>query len=60
MPSYNSVIDYIIYDQSQFSIKQVIPLPAHEKVIQYQALPSRIIPSDHLAIIFDFQWNLIS
>ena len=60
MPVFQSILDYVIYDQYQFTMKRIIPLPTHEQVTQYQGLPSKIIPSDHLAIIFEFEWNLIS
>ena len=56
LPTFNSVLDYVIYDN--FTIKRVIPLPTHEQVTQTVALPSRILPSDHLAIIFEFEWKL--
>uniref|UniRef100_A0A8R1DZZ6 Endonuclease/exonuclease/phosphatase domain-containing protein n=1 Tax=Caenorhabditis japonica TaxID=281687 RepID=A0A8R1DZZ6_CAEJA len=31
------------------------PMPSHEKVIKYTALPSKISPSDHLPIITDIR-----
>lgn len=38
-------------------VEQVIPLPSHQEVTTYEALPSVSHPSDHIALICDLRWN---
>lgn len=38
-------------------VEQVIPLPSHQEVTTYEALPSVAHPSDHIALICDLRWN---
>lgn len=38
-------------------VEQVIPLPSHQEVTTYAALPSVSHPSDHIALICDLRWN---
>lgn len=38
-------------------VEQVIPLPSHQEITTYEALPSVAHPSDHIALICDLRWN---
>lgn len=38
-------------------VEQVIPLPSHQEVTTYVALPSVSHPSDHIALVCDLHWN---
>lgn len=38
-------------------VEQVIPLPTHQEVTTYEALPSVAHPSDHIALVCDLHWN---
>ena len=38
-------------------VEQVIPLPSHQEVTTYVALPSVSHPSDHIALICDLRWT---
>lgn len=49
-------LDYIFYDKSSMTVRQVVPLPSHEEVIQHTALPSIVFPSDHIALVSDLKW----
>lgn len=44
-------LDYIFFDPNQFKVKQIVPLIEHEEVIAEKAIPSKNIPSDHLALV---------
>ena len=57
LKNFNSILDYIIYDQEKFNLKNIVPLPSHEQVTEYEALPSKTMPSDHLALIYEFEIN---
>lgn len=46
-------LDYIFIDRNKMKVERVIPLPSHQDVTKYLALPSVEHPSDHLAIICD-------
>jgi mRNA deadenylase 3'-5' endonuclease subunit Ccr4 len=54
---FNGLLDYIFYDKTQFDLIKVLPMPEHSEVIEETALPSRKIPSDHLAVVLELKWN---
>jgi 2',5'-phosphodiesterase len=54
---FNGCLDYIYYDNTNLNVKEVIPLPSHEQVTQYQAIPNVVFPSDHLPIVCSLQWK---
>lgn len=45
-------LDYM-WCYPQLNIDNIIPLPDHELVIKYNAIPSKIAPSDHIALVVD-------
>ncbi|KAM8930772.1 2',5'-phosphodiesterase 12 [Pelodytes ibericus] len=54
---FNGCLDYIFIDSDRIEVEQVIPLPTHEEVTRYQALPSLSHPSDHLALVCDLKFK---
>ena len=58
MGSFNGVLDYIFYEQNNFTLKRVIHMPTHEQVTENVALPSSKIPSDHLPVILELEWKI--
>ncbi|XP_059048899.1 2',5'-phosphodiesterase 12 [Achroia grisella] len=50
-------LDYIFYDKSNLEVVQVVPLPSEEELRVHIALPSIVFPSDHIALISDFQFK---
>ena len=55
MFAYCGVIDHIFFDQTTLKFSRSIPMPTHEEVTRFTALPSQIIPSDHLAVVVDLE-----
>uniref|UniRef100_A0A3P8RLV3 2',5'-phosphodiesterase 12 n=1 Tax=Amphiprion percula TaxID=161767 RepID=A0A3P8RLV3_AMPPE len=47
---FHGCLDYVF-------VEQVIPLPSHQEVTTYEALPSVAHPSDHIALVCDLRWN---
>lgn len=54
---FHGCLDYIFLEPSKMQVEQVIPLPSHEEVTTYQALPSVSHPSDHIALVCDLTWK---
>ncbi|KAM4652768.1 2',5'-phosphodiesterase 12 [Discoglossus pictus] len=54
---FHGCLDYIFIDSDSIDVEQVIPLPSHEEVTSYQALPSVSHPSDHIALVCDLRWK---
>ncbi|KAK7016428.1 Endonuclease/Exonuclease/phosphatase [Halocaridina rubra] len=54
---FNGCLDYIFYQTDKFTVKQVIPMPSHEEVIENIALPSIVFPSDHIPLIADLEFR---
>uniref|UniRef100_A0A3B5AHJ5 Phosphodiesterase 12 n=1 Tax=Stegastes partitus TaxID=144197 RepID=A0A3B5AHJ5_9TELE len=55
---FHGCLDYIFIQQDRMQVEQVIPLPSHQEVTTYEALPSVAHPSDHIALVCDLRWNL--
>lgn len=55
--SFNGCLDYIFIEPQALQVEQVIPLPSHQEVTTYQALPSVSHPSDHIALVCDLKWK---
>ncbi|CAF2802318.1 unnamed protein product, partial [Rotaria sp. Silwood2] len=55
MLNYHGVIDHIFYDAKKFKFQRCIPMPTHEEVTEFTALPSCKIPSDHLAVVVELE-----
>ncbi len=52
-----STLDHIFIETPQLETTQVVPMPTHEEVTQFVALPSVVFPSDHIALICDVKFN---
>ncbi|XP_065346967.1 2',5'-phosphodiesterase 12 [Cloeon dipterum] len=48
-------LDYIFYQNDHLRVTQVVPLPSEEELRQYDAIPSVVQPSDHVALVADLQ-----
>jgi len=49
-------LDYIYVDRNRLKVANVVPLPSHEDVTMYTALPNAVFPSDHLSLVCELQW----
>lgn len=54
---FQGCLDYIFIQPDCMQVEQVIPLPSHQEVTTYHALPSVAHPSDHIALVCDLRWN---
>lgn len=54
---FHGCLDYIFIQPDSMQVEQVIPLPSHEEVTTYEALPSVAHPSDHIALVCDLCWK---
>ena len=53
---FRACIDYIYVEPIHIRTTRTVPLPSHEDVTRNTALPSVVFPSDHIALISDFEW----
>ncbi|KAJ8019825.1 2',5'-phosphodiesterase 12 [Holothuria leucospilota] len=56
VPAFIDTIDHIVFSVDTIGIHRVVPMPSHEEVTRYTALPNEVFPSDHLALVCDLQW----
>ncbi|CAK6960867.1 '%2C5'-phosphodiesterase 12 [Scomber scombrus] len=54
---FHGCLDYIFIQPDSMQVEQMIPLPSHQEVTTYEALPSVAHPSDHIALVCDLRWN---
>ncbi|XP_068197005.1 2',5'-phosphodiesterase 12 [Antennarius striatus] len=54
---FQGCLDYIFIQPDSMQVEQLIPLPSHQEVTAYEALPSVSHPSDHIALVCDLRWN---
>ncbi|XP_072237598.1 2',5'-phosphodiesterase 12 [Leuresthes tenuis] len=54
---FHGCLDYIFIQPESMQVEQVIPLPSHQEVTTYEALPSVAHPSDHIALVCDLRWK---
>ncbi|XP_070139287.1 2',5'-phosphodiesterase 12 isoform X2 [Drosophila kikkawai] len=50
-------LDYIFYQKDRFEVMQYVPLPTEEQLKVNSAIPSVVIPSDHVALIADLRFK---
>ena len=55
--AFHGCLDYIYIDSDELEVSKVIPLPDHEDILKYTALPNEAFPSDHLALVCDVNWK---
>jgi len=56
-PSFKQLLDYVLVQESCFEVVRVAPMPSDEVFAEFTALPSAVIPSDHVAIAVDLRWK---
>lgn len=54
-PEFNGCLDYIYYENDYIHCKSTVPLPDHKDITAIGGIPSDVFPSDHLALIADFE-----
>jgi len=54
---FSGCLDYIYVDRESLKVAKVVPLPSHEDVTLFTALPNAVFPSDHLPLICDLEWS---
>ena len=52
---FKGYIDYVFFETESFEFERVISIPRHEEIIKNKAMPSRVLPSDHIALVFDLK-----
>lgn len=55
---FKDCLDYIYYQTDRLEVKQVVPFPSEEELSEYEAIPSEVCPSDHVALIADLKWKV--
>ncbi len=55
MLNFHGTIDHVFFDGKKFQFHRAIPMPTHEEVTEFTALPSCKIPSDHLAVVVELE-----
>ena len=51
---FEGVLDYVFFDDNIFEMTRVVPFPSIEKIREFTAIPNKYVPSDHLALIFEY------
>ncbi|KAK9510709.1 hypothetical protein O3M35_005444 [Rhynocoris fuscipes] len=54
---FSGCLDYIYYENDKLNVTQVVPLPDEKDLKANVAIPSITFPSDHIALIADFEWK---
>ncbi|KAH8412901.1 hypothetical protein KR009_006695 [Drosophila setifemur] len=54
---FSGCLDYIFYQQDRFELLQSVPLPTDDQLRENTAIPSALIPSDHVALIADLKFK---
>ena len=54
---FQATLDYIFIDNDLLEVAKVVPLPTDEEVKANIAIPSRVFPSDHLALVCDLKFS---
>ena len=55
---FKGTLDYIFADGKYLEVESVLPLPSEEELSSHLALPSVVMPSDHVALVCDLKWKL--
>ena len=55
---FKGTLDYIFADKTYLEVESVLPLPSEDDLSSHLALPSVVMPSDHLALVCDVKWKL--
>lgn len=55
--SFKEIIDHIFFDTSQLRLLRTVPLPSEEEITAEIGIPSKVFPSDHVAIVADLEYK---
>ncbi len=58
--SFKETLDYVFIDSAKLKTSQVIPMPSIEELSQFDAIPSVVFPSDHIALVCDLAFKDLS
>ncbi|KAL9881859.1 2',5'-phosphodiesterase 12 [Glossina fuscipes] len=58
--AFAACLDYIFYQSDRLSVEQIVPLPGLEELKSHKAIPSVVFPSDHVALVADLRFKLMS
>jgi len=50
---FKDCLDYIFIEEDSASVEQVVPFPTEEELELHTAIPSIVLPSDHIAVVVD-------
>ncbi|XP_055601434.1 2',5'-phosphodiesterase 12 [Uranotaenia lowii] len=53
---FQACIDYIYYQCDKLKVNDIVPFPAEEELMAYDAIPSPVFPSDHIALGASLEW----
>ncbi|CAF0767130.1 unnamed protein product [Brachionus calyciflorus] len=51
---FEGVLDYIFYENEILQLTREIPFPPIEKIREFVSIPNKYVPSDHLALIYEY------
>lgn len=54
---FKACIDFIYYQSDVLRVNDIVPLPSEEELMAYDAIPSPVLPSDHIALVASLEWN---
>lgn len=56
-PSFQQLLDYVMVQDRHFEVLRAAPCPGSEVLSEFTALPSAVIPSDHISIVVDLKFK---
>ena len=54
---FQGTVDYILFTQSQFRVISKLPTPSRGELRRRRSLPDMAMPSDHVPIAADLEWQ---
>lgn len=54
---FKECLDYIYYQMDHLKVLRTVPMPTEEQLGAHIAIPSIVFPSDHVALVADFQFQ---
>jgi mRNA deadenylase 3'-5' endonuclease subunit Ccr4 len=55
---FQGTVDYILFTESQFSVISKLPTPSRGELRRRRSLPDMAMPSDHVPIAADLEWQV--
>jgi hypothetical protein len=55
IPSFKELLDYVFVQRAHFEVLGVAPFPEEALLQRYTALPSCVMPSDHISVLVDLR-----